>query len=317
MDRALREFRIRGVKTNIPFLENVIHNEKFSVGQATTTLIDTTPELFKFKPRRDRATKLLTFLGDVIVNGNPQAKGYVAKEVAAAARGAGVRPPADAAARARGSCCSNSARRNSPNGRSSRSGCSSRTRRSATRINRSSPRACAPTTCWPWPTRWRAARRSLFSLEMWGGATFDTAMRFLHEDPWLRLRALRERMPEHLFPDAVPRLERGRLFQLSGQRRRRFREARGRGGHGYFPHLRFAELSAEPQGRDGGGAGDARDLRRRRSATPATSSIRSAQQILAQVLRQAGEGTGEDGRAYSGDQGHGGPVPAGRGAACW
>src|SRR5262245_827632 len=76
MYRALAEFRIRGVKTNIPFLENVIANETFRSGQATTTLIDTTPELFAFKPRRDRATKLLNFLGNVIVNGNPQAKGY-------------------------------------------------------------------------------------------------------------------------------------------------------------------------------------------------------------------------------------------------
>src|SRR6185436_14762611 len=60
----------------IPFLENVIGNETFRAGQATTTLIDTTPELFAFKPRRDRATKLLNFLGNVIVNGNPHAKGY-------------------------------------------------------------------------------------------------------------------------------------------------------------------------------------------------------------------------------------------------
>src|SRR3954464_2478131 len=71
MDRALREFRIRGVKTNIPFLENVIANKTFRAGAATTTLIDTTPELLTFKPRRDRATKLLNFLGDVVVNGNP------------------------------------------------------------------------------------------------------------------------------------------------------------------------------------------------------------------------------------------------------
>src|ERR1017187_2926058 len=74
--RALSEFRIRGVKTNIPFLENVIHHENFRTGQATTTLIDTSPELFTFKTRRDRATKLLNFLGNVIVNGNPHAKGY-------------------------------------------------------------------------------------------------------------------------------------------------------------------------------------------------------------------------------------------------
>src|SRR5579885_1712790 len=74
--RALSEFRIRGVKTNIPFLENVLHHPTFRAGQATTTLIDTTPELFAFKPRRDRATKLLNYLGNVTVNGNPHAKGF-------------------------------------------------------------------------------------------------------------------------------------------------------------------------------------------------------------------------------------------------
>ncbi|MFM8360030.1 MAG: ATP-grasp domain-containing protein, partial [Verrucomicrobiota bacterium] len=76
MDRALSEFRIRGVKTNIPFLENVILHPQFRSGQATTTLIDTTPELFAFRSRKDRATKLLNFLGNVIVNGNPHSKGY-------------------------------------------------------------------------------------------------------------------------------------------------------------------------------------------------------------------------------------------------
>ena len=74
--RVLSEFRIRGVKTNIPFIENVIAHPLFRAGAATTTLIDTSPELFAFKPRRDRATKLLNFLGNVIVNGNPHAKGY-------------------------------------------------------------------------------------------------------------------------------------------------------------------------------------------------------------------------------------------------
>src|SRR5215471_1476932 len=76
MDRALREFRIRGLKTNIPFLENVINNRIFAEGRATTTLVDSTPELYTFTPRRDRATKLLNFLGNVIVTGNPHAKGF-------------------------------------------------------------------------------------------------------------------------------------------------------------------------------------------------------------------------------------------------
>src|SRR5690606_8519893 len=71
MDRALREFRIRGVKTNIPFLENVVNSPVFQSGLATTRFIDETPELFRFTPRRDRATKLLTYIADVTINGNP------------------------------------------------------------------------------------------------------------------------------------------------------------------------------------------------------------------------------------------------------
>src|SRR5215213_7619428 len=74
-DRALREFRIRGVKTNIPFLENLILHPTFRTGEATTTFIDNTPALFHFRPRRDRATKILAYLGDVIINGRPEVKG--------------------------------------------------------------------------------------------------------------------------------------------------------------------------------------------------------------------------------------------------
>ena len=72
--RALAEFRIRGVKTNIPFLQNLVGNAQFQSGEATTTFIDNTPELFKFPHRRDRATKVLTYIGDVIVNGRPEVK---------------------------------------------------------------------------------------------------------------------------------------------------------------------------------------------------------------------------------------------------
>src|SRR5215469_4373738 len=75
MDRALREFRIRGVKTNIPFLENVVNHPDFQAGRATTRWLEETPALFKFTTRRDRATKLLTYLADVIVNGNPSVAG--------------------------------------------------------------------------------------------------------------------------------------------------------------------------------------------------------------------------------------------------
>src|SRR6201998_4736169 len=72
MDRALREFRIRGVKTNIPFLENVVNHPRFRASEVTTSFLDDSPELFRFSGRADRATKLLSYLGDVILNGNPE-----------------------------------------------------------------------------------------------------------------------------------------------------------------------------------------------------------------------------------------------------
>jgi pyruvate carboxylase len=198
MDRGLREFRVRGVKTNIPFLENVIANPVFRSGLATTTLIDTTPDLFKFTSRRDRATKLLAFLGDVIVNGNPQAKGYKPK----AALPPSAAPHYDH-------------KRTPPDGtrqlllklgqkkfaewtlKQKRLLITDTTFRDAhqsllaTRARTYDMLAIAPAVAQRTP--------ELFSLEMWGGATFDTAMRFLHEDPWTRLRDLREKIPNICF----------------------------------------------------------------------------------------------------------------------
>jgi len=198
MDRALREFRIRGVKTNIPFLENVIRNETFRSGNATTTLIDTTPQLFEFKGRKDRATKLLAFLADVAVNGNPQAKGHRLAEPLTPA----PLPSADL-------------KQHPPDGTrqlllemgpekfaqwilarkelliTDTTFRDAHQSLFATRVRTYDMLAVADAV----------ARRTpgLFSLEMWGGATFDTAMRFLHEDPWGRLRALRERIPNICF----------------------------------------------------------------------------------------------------------------------
>jgi pyruvate carboxylase len=198
MDRALREFRIRGVKTNIPFLENVIHNATFKAGLATTTLIDTTPELFRLTPRRDRATKLLSFLGDVTVNGNPQAKNYVPREAFLPAQV----PAHD--------------RKQTPPAGTRQLLLELGPKKFAAWTLKQKQLLVTDTTFRDahqslFATRLRSydmiavagsvARRTpnLFSLEMWGGATFDTAMRFLHEDPWLRLRTLRERIPNICF----------------------------------------------------------------------------------------------------------------------
>ena len=200
--RALAEFRIRGVKTNIPFLENVIANDTFRAGQATTTLIDTTPELFAFKPKRDRATKLLNFLGNVIVNGNPHSKGF---------KPARPFPPAVPPAY--------SHRQAPPPGtrqlllelgpkkfaawtlEQKRLLITDTTFRDAhqslmaTRVRSYDMLAVADALA----RRLGDAERGLFSLEMWGGATFDTAMRFLCEDPWERLRQLRAKIPNICF----------------------------------------------------------------------------------------------------------------------
>ncbi|HMP84677.1 MAG TPA: pyruvate carboxylase, partial [Verrucomicrobiota bacterium] len=198
MTRALSEFRIRGVKTNVPFLENVLHHEKFHTGQATTTMIDTSPELFSFKGRKDRATKLLNFLGNVIVNGNPHAKGYKPDKaltpVAPVAFNHRIAPPPGSrdlllelgpkkfAAWAR---------------KQKRLLITDTTMRDAhqslmaTRVRTFDMLAVADAVARHAP--------GLFSLEMWGGATFDTAMRFLHEDPWQRLRQLRAKIPNICF----------------------------------------------------------------------------------------------------------------------
>ena len=198
MHRALSEFRIRGVKTNVPFLENVIAHEKFRTGQATTTLIDTTPELFKFKTRRDRATKLLNFLGNVIVNGNPHAKGYKPEKPLIQATPVAfdhkLAPPpgtrdlllkvgpkkfAEWTRKQKRLLVTDTTLRDAHQSLM------------ATRVRTHDMLAVADAL----------ARRSpgLFSLEMWGGATFDTTMRFLNEDPWDRLRQLRARIPNICF----------------------------------------------------------------------------------------------------------------------
>jgi len=197
-DRALREFRIRGVKTNIPFLENVIAHADFRAGLATTTLIDTTPDLFTFIPRRDRATKVLNFIGNVIVNGNPHAKGFVPPRPLTPAR----LPPWDPR-QAPPEGTRNLLLQLGPKGfaewtlKQKRLLLTDTTLRDAhqsllaTRVRTYDMLA---------PADALARRMSgLFSLEMWGGATFDTSMRFLNEDPWERLRQLRARIPNICF----------------------------------------------------------------------------------------------------------------------
>jgi pyruvate carboxylase len=201
MDRALREFRIRGVKTNIPFLENVIADETFRSGQAHTKLIDTKTELFRFRPRRDRATRTLSYLSDITINGNATAKGW---KPAAALPKANV---PDSLVIEHHAVVPKGSRdlllELGPEKFAQWILAEKRLLITDTTLRDAHQSLIA--------TRMRSydmlrvaeaiAHRvpQLFSLEMWGGATFDTAMRFLSECPWERLRRLREKIPNICF----------------------------------------------------------------------------------------------------------------------
>ncbi|MEW5975949.1 MAG: pyruvate carboxylase [Acidobacteriota bacterium] len=209
MDRALREFRIRGVKTNIPFLENVVGHPTFQSGRTTTNFLDGTPELFRFRRRGDRATRLLSYLGDVIINGNPEVAGkpwpegygpdggrieVEEKPLPPVPYAKGTRPPdgtrqlllelgpkkfAEWTRKQKRLLFTDTTFRDAHQSLL------------ATRVRSIDILRVSEAVAHRLP--------SLFSLEMWGGATFDTALRFLHEDPWQRLRQLREAIPNICF----------------------------------------------------------------------------------------------------------------------
>ncbi len=200
MERVLQEFRVRGVKTNLPFLLNLITNPDFLDGTVTTRFLDDTPALFQFAARQDRASKLLSYIAEISVNGHP--------EVKASQKPAISLKPVEL-----------------PHGR--------RDPVTPPKGTRDLLKQLGPVKFAQWvraqkhlmitDTTMRDAHQSLlatrmrtadmlniapeyaqrhadfFSLEMWGGATFDTSMRFLKEDPWDRLAQLRTRIPNVLF----------------------------------------------------------------------------------------------------------------------
>ncbi|MDX5381464.1 MAG: pyruvate carboxylase, partial [Rhodobacterales bacterium] len=197
MDRALREFRIRGVSTNIAFVENLLKHPTFLNNEYHTKFIDETPALFQFHKRRDRATKILTYIADITVNGHPETAGR-------------PKPPAEA---------------RQP--RPPKSAPGALREGTKTLLERSGPKAVADwmlaqqrllltdTTMRDGHQSLLATRMrsidmirvapayaanlpELFSVECWGGATFDVAYRFLQECPWQRLRDLRRAMPNVL-----------------------------------------------------------------------------------------------------------------------
>ena len=206
MERVLQEFRVRGVKTNLPFLIKVMTHPKFVAGGFTTRFIDETPELFQFAARKDRATKVLSFLADTILNSG-KVHTASAKNVD---RAPAPLPDLDLNTPI-------------PDG--------TKTRLESLRKEFGNAQAATKFAEWVrvekrlliTDTTMRDAHQSLlatrfrthdllniasayarlcpqfFSLEMWGGATFDTAMRFNKECPWDRLSQLREKVPNILF----------------------------------------------------------------------------------------------------------------------
>ena len=196
MDRAVREFRIRGVATNLTFLENIIGHPKFQNNQYTTRFIDETPELFQGAKRRDRATKLLSFIADVTVNGHPEVRGR-------AKPADGILPPvlpqfADPGTEGTKSIFDRLGRKGFAEWMKAQqrvlvTDTSMRDAHQsllATRMRSHDIVTAAPA--------YNTGLRGLLSLECWGGATFDVAMRFLTEDPWERLRKIRAGAPDIL-----------------------------------------------------------------------------------------------------------------------
>ncbi|MEK5430138.1 pyruvate carboxylase [Lysinibacillus sp. FSL R7-0073] len=197
MDRNLKEFRIRGVKTNIPFLNNVVTHEKFLSGAFDTSFIDTTPELFHFPVRQDRGTKLLSYIGNVTLNGFPgvekQSKPiFVQPNIPKIDRlivpPAGTKQILDtqgADGLVQWILAQDDVLLTDTTFRDAHQSLL------ATRVRSHDMYQIADATA--------RMMHQLFSLEMWGGATFDVAYRFLKEDPWERLAKLREQVPNVLF----------------------------------------------------------------------------------------------------------------------
>ena len=196
MDRALREFRIRGVATNLWFLEALVSHPDFQSGNVTTKFIDDTPELYRLKPRRDRATRLLSFIGDVLVNGNPEVAGRERPPrfpEPGLPTPATPEPPDGSKQRLEELGPDGFARWMREQRRTLVTDTTFRDAHQsliATRMRSLDMLRIAPCYAERLP--------DLLSLECWGGATFDVAMRFLKEDPWERLAALRERVPNLL-----------------------------------------------------------------------------------------------------------------------
>jgi len=197
MHRALREFRIRGVKNNIQFLENLITNPDFVSGQATVNFIQEHPELFHFSTRQDRGSRMLKFLGEITVNGNPDVKVKIADKVFekpkvpeydhTAAYAKGTKDLLTELGPEKFSEWLKNEKKIHYTDTTLRDAHQSLL---ATRMRTYDMLKVAKSYAMNHP--------QTFSMEVWGGATFDVCIRFLKEDPWKRLEAIRKAVPNIL-----------------------------------------------------------------------------------------------------------------------
>jgi pyruvate carboxylase len=195
--RALAEFRIRGVKTNMPFLDNILKHDTFRKGAVTVNFINQNPNLFIFKVPRNRATKLVTYLGDVIVNGNPDVKKLdptktfikpiVPKFNANAAYPKGTKDLLTKLGPDKFAEWLKNEKKIHFTDTTMRDAHQSLL---ATRMRTFDMLEVAE--------GYAKNNPNIFSMEVWGGATFDVCMRFLQENPWERLQLLRKAMPNVL-----------------------------------------------------------------------------------------------------------------------
>ncbi|MCU6763470.1 2-oxoglutarate carboxylase small subunit [uncultured Roseburia sp.] len=189
--RAMREMRIRGVKTNIPFLINVLNHSKFVNGQCYTTFIEETPELFQLERGQDRATKIIEFLGDKIVNSTTGPKGFYENRVLPKYdRTAPVYGARDEFLKLGAEGFMQKIKNDKKLYVTDTTMRDAQQSLMATRMRTKDLCGAAYAT--------NAFMQNAFSVEAWGGATYDTAYRFLKESPWKRLTLLRERMPNTL-----------------------------------------------------------------------------------------------------------------------
>lgn len=195
--RALREFRIRGVKTNILFLENVLAHPEFESGKFTVRFIEKNPGLFQFQIRQDRGTKILKYLADVLVNGNPDiskkdtSKIFLPAVVPEFDRTIKIIPGTKQLLDEMGpDKFSQWLKENKQVMFTDTTFRDAHQSLLATRIRSTDILKVAESFAFHHP--------ELFSMEVWGGATFDVALRFLHECPWKRLEAMRSAIPNIL-----------------------------------------------------------------------------------------------------------------------